>query len=318
MGKLHFASCVVVFDAMAEKPIWIPPKHGQVPKPVTTESGNIRYDVSYALISGFRPLELQLFLPQATEPAPLIVWIHGGGYAGGTRVEGTPWFEATNYRERALAQGFAFASIDYRLGKEESFPAAVNDAHASLRWLAKYADQLNLDVARTILWGESAGGHLAALTAYTVGHEYFEGSAGAEKSAQLKILGLVDWYGATDLNSIIRPMDGTDESMPEEFRYPPEYYNLGPERWKDHDWLAKASPINYVSPNSPTTLMVHGDVDTMVPLQQSQILSEKLTVQGVRHQLEVIPGGDHGWMGLPADKVSEIVARSLEFMKSLV
>ena len=115
---------------MPETPVWIPPKHGPVPNPVMTGSGLRRYDISYALIPGFRPLELQLFVPESEQPTPLIVYIHGGGYAGGTRVEGTPWFEMTNYRQKALARGFAFASIDYRLGFEQSFAMtkAVGDA----------------------------------------------------------------------------------------------------------------------------------------------------------------------------------------------
>jgi len=301
---------------MPEQPAWVPPKHGPVPNPVTTKSGLTRYDIAYALIPGYRPLEMQLFVPQQSAPAPVILWIHGGGYATGTRVDGTPWFEATNYRQKALDLGFAFASIDYRLGYEASFPAAVNDAHSSLRWLAKHADKLNIDVAKTFIWGESAGGHLAALTAFTQGIEFFEGGEGAEKSDHVKVLGLVDWYGATELTSIVRPMDGTDESLPLAFRYPPEYFNLGPARWKDQEWLSKASPVNYASASSPVTLMVHGDADQMVPLQQSQVLAAKLAQLGVSHQLEVIPGGDHGWMGLPADQVSGIVDRTLAFMAS--
>ena len=299
---------------MAEVPIWVPPKHGPITNPVTTKSGLLRYDISYALVVGFRPLEMQLFVPEGASSAPVILWIHGGGYAGGTRTEGTPWFEATNYRQKALERGFAFASIDYRLGSEASFPAAVNDAHAALRWLAKHAEKLNLDVTKTFIWGESAGGHLASLTAYTQGIDFFEGTDGAEKAEGLKVIGLVDWYGASELTSIVRPMDGTDENIPEALRFPPEYFNLGPDRWKDPSWLAKASPVNYVTKDSPTTLLVHGDIDIMVPLQQSQVLAAKLAEHGVSHKLEVIPGGDHGWMVLPATEVSAIVDRTLDFM----
>lgn len=301
---------------MPQEPAWVPPTYGPVPNPVTTKLGLTRYDVSYAIIGGYRPVELQLFTPNSAKPAPLIVWIHGGGYAGGTRVEGTPWFELTNYRQKALERGFAIASIDYRLGYESAFPAAVNDAHAALRWLAKFADKLNLDVSQTFIWGESAGGHLAALTANTVGDEYFEGTVGAEKSDSMKILGLVDWYGAAELTTIVRPMDGTNSNLPEIFRFPPEYFNLGADRWKDPQWLAKASPSNYISPKSPPTLLVHGDADLMVPLQQSQVLAAKLAEHGVDHELVVIPGGDHGWNGMTQPKINEIVELSLEFMQS--
>lgn len=300
---------------MPEKPVWLPPTFGPIPKPVTTSAGFRRYDVSYSIEGGFRPLELELFTPDLSKPTPLIVWIHGGGYAGGTRKAGTPWFEESNYHAKALERGFAFASIDYRLGYEASFPAAVNDAHAALRWLAKFADQLNIDVSHTILWGESAGGHLAALTAGSLGDEYFEGVGGAEKSSALKIVGVVDWYGATDLNTIVRPMDGTDLSAPEIFRFPPEYFNLGADRWKDSTWLAKASPVSYISADYPPTLLVHGDADTMVPLQQSKALATKLAEQGVEHELVVVPGGEHGFMGLEQPKFDALVELSLDFMQ---
>lgn len=303
---------------MPEQPVWIPPKHGPVPQAVTTASGLTRYDVSYSLVLGFRPLEMQVYVPKSSKATPLIVYVHGGGYAGGTRKEGTPWFEATNYIQKALDRGFAFASIDYRLGNEATFPAAVNDAHAALRWLAKFAEPLNLDVSQTILWGESAGGHLAALTANTFGNEFFEGTLGAEKSESMKVIGLVDWYGASDLNTIVRPMDGTDESMPEIARFPPEYFNLGASRWLDRELRTKASPTSYISASTPPTLLVHGDIDTMVPMQQSQVLAEQLASHGVDHEFVQIPGGEHGFMGLPQDQINAIVDQTLDYMEKLV
>ena len=302
---------------MPEAPVWVPPKHGPLPDPVRTNLGLRRYDISYSLIPGFRPLELQLFVPESDQPTPLIVYVHGGGYAGGTRVEGTPWFELTNYRQKALNRGFAFASIDYRLGMEESFPAAVNDAHASLRWLAKFADKLNLDVSKIVMWGESAGGHLAALTVNTFGDDFFEGNNGAEKSDALKIVGLIDWYGAAELTTIVRPMDGSDESIPEAMRFPPEYFNLGPNRWKDESWLFRASPVSYINSTSVQTLLVHGDIDSMVPLQQSRVFAQKLQAAGVKHELVVIPNGEHGFMGLPQEQIDGIVALTLDFAEKV-
>lgn len=303
---------------MPETPVWIPPSYGPVPMPVTTASGMSRYDVSYSLIPGFRPIELQLYTPSGASPAPVIVWIHGGGYAGGTRKEGTPWLEATNYISKAVERGFAIASIDYRLGREAVFPAAVNDAHAALRWLAKFASKLNLDVTRTILWGESAGGHLAAITANTFGDDFFEGNLGAEKNAELRVVALVDWYGASDLNTIVRPMDGTDASMPEVARFPPEYFNLGADRWLDPELRRKASPTSYIHAQSPSTLLVHGDIDTMVPIQQSEVLAAALNQFGVDHEFTVIPGGEHGFMGLPQERINQIVDSTLDWIEDQV
>lgn len=303
---------------MPDQPVWIPPKYGMIPTPVITASGHKRYDVSYSIKMGYRPLELELYVPETSSPAPLIVWIHGGGYAGGTRKEEAPWIENSDYVGKSLARGFAIARIDYRLGYEDVFPAAVHDAHAALRWLAKFADELNLDVSKTFVWGASAGAHLAALTVNTFGDPYFEGNDGAEPSEKMRVLGLVDWYGATDLPTIVRPMDGTNESLPEVARFPPEYFNLGADRWLSKEWREKASPTNYITDSSPQTLLVHGDADTMVPIQQSQALVEKLKASGVAHNLITISGGEHAWMGLPQEKVDEIVELSLDFISKLV
>ena len=301
---------------MSQKPVWLPPKHGPIPSPVTTDAGLKRYDVSYSIKTGYRPLELELYVPESETPVPVIVWVHGGGYAGGTRKEEAPWIENSRYVEKCLLNGFAIARIDYRLGKEAVFPAAVNDAHAALRWLSKFSEQLNLDVSKTFVWGASAGAHLAALTVNTFGHDYFEGTDGAEQTKGLRVVALVDWFGASDLNSIIRPMDGTDESLPEVARFPPEYFNLGSERWKDDEWLAKASPTNYINSASPETLMIHGDADNMVPLQQSRLLAEKLEAAGVNHELVIVSGGEHAWLGLPQAEVNRLVDISIEYMKN--
>lgn len=286
-----------------------------IPKPVLTARGLKRFDVSYSIKLGFRPLELELFVPESDTPVPLIVWIHGGGYAGGTRKEEAPWIEQANYVAKSIDRGFAIARIDYRLGKESSFPAAVHDAHAALRWLAKFSSQLNLDVSRTVVWGASAGAHLAALTVNTFGDTYFEGNDGAESIEGLKVIGLVDWFGAMDLNSIVRPMDGKDASLPEIARFPPEYFNLGEDRWLSQEWRAKASPTRYISENTPPTLIVHGDADTMVPIQQSHELMAKLTEVGIPHELVIIPGAEHSWMGTPQTEVDRIVDLTIDWIQ---
>ncbi|MFM6977151.1 MAG: alpha/beta hydrolase fold domain-containing protein [Micrococcales bacterium] len=300
---------------MTEKPVWIPPKHGMIPNPVTTADGYKRYDVSYSIKLGFRPIELELFVPESQVPIPLIIWIHGGGYAGGTRKEEAPWIEKANYVGKSLMRGFAIARIDYRLGREASFPEAVHDAHAALRWLAKFSPQLNLNISKVVVWGASAGAHLGALTVNTFGDPYFEGTDGAEPSSDLKVVGFVDWFGASDLNTIVRPMDGTDAALPEVARFPPEYFNLGEDRWQSAEWRKKASPTTYIHEGSPETLLVHGDADSMVPIQQSHVLMEKLAQAGVPHELVSIPGAEHAWMGTPQNEVDRIVDLSLDWIE---
>jgi acetyl esterase/lipase len=295
-------------------PAWLPPTFGGVPKPETTADGVTRYNARYAIIGGFRPLELDLYVPNGDGPFPLVIWVHGGGYAGGSRREFTPWLEKAGLIEQTLAAGMAFASVDYRLGFEAIFPSAVHDLNAALRWLARHAALLQLDAGRFGLFGESAGGHLAALTALTQGSDYFTGSNGVPAGEKFSVRALVDWYGAADLNTIVRPMDGTDASLPELFRYPPEYFNLGAEHWKDADLRGKASPVNYVSASMPATLLVHGTADGMVPYSQSVEFHDAALLAGGSCELVTVEGADHAWFGLEQERVDEAVRVSVEFL----
>lgn len=292
----------------------MPPKFGPIPPAETTLSGLKRHTVRYAIIGGFRPPELDLYLPEGDGPFPLVVWVHGGGYAGGSRRDFTPWLETAGLIQKTLAAGIAFASVDYRLGFETVFPGAVHDVNSALRWLAAHAYKLGLDPHRFALWGESAGGHLASLVALTPGDEYFEGDNGVARGVEFKIRALVDWYGAADLNTIVRPMDGTDESVPELFRFPPEYFNLGAARWKDTELRSLASPVNHVHAGMPPTLRIHGTADLMVPYTQSVEFYEAALQAGGNCQLITVDGGDHAWFGLPQPKVTEVVEQSIAFL----
>jgi acetyl esterase/lipase len=295
-------------------PAWLPPTFGGVPKPEKTTDGVTRYNVRYAIIGGFRPLELDLYLPEGNGPFPVVVWVHGGGYTGGSRRDFTPWLEKAGLIEQVLAAGIAFVSVDYRLGYESVFPAAIHDLNSALRWLARHASLLKLDSNRFALFGESAGGHLASLTALTQGDKFFAGTNGVPAGEHFAVKALVDWYGASDLNTIVRPMDGTDASLPDLFRYPPEYFNLGAERWQDSQLRGLASPVNHVSASMPPTLRVHGTVDGMVPFSQSVEFHDAALLAGGRCELISVEGGDHAWFGLSQERVNQVVRQSVAFL----
>jgi len=302
-------------SSQAPTPAWLPPKFGPIPPAEITTAGVKRHTIRYAIIGGFRPPELDLYLPEGDGPFPAVVWVHGGGYTGGSRRDFTPWLERAGMIQQVLAAGMAFASVDYRLGLEAIFPAAVHDVNSALRWLALHSPKLRLDHSRFALWGESAGGHLASLVALTRGNEFFEGSNGVDREQNFAVRALIDWYGAADLNTIVRPMDGSDESLPELQRFPPEYFNLGRENWLDSDLRAKASPVNYVAAGMPPTLRVHGTIDGMVPFSQSVEFYEAAIHAGGDCRLIAIEGGEHAWFGLEQAKVDEIVLGSVEFLR---
>ena len=104
------------------------------------------------------PIPIRLYRPSAGDALPLIVYFHGGGW-----VLGNIETHDSIARQLSSSTGFAVASVDYRLAPEHPFPAAVEDAYASLQWLAGRASQLNVDRRRIAVCGDSAGGNLAAV-----------------------------------------------------------------------------------------------------------------------------------------------------------
>src|SRR3954468_16180154 len=118
-------------------------------------------DHVYADADG-RALHVDLYLPRdATDPPPLVVWLHGGGWRAGDRRS------APDLSAHFASRGMAMASIDYRLSRDAVFPAQLHDVKLALRWLRDHAAQHGFDARRIGLWGVSAGGHLAALAALT-------------------------------------------------------------------------------------------------------------------------------------------------------
>jgi acetyl esterase/lipase len=128
---------------------------GKVKPPAVPLGVKAMRDVAYARIDG-KPLLLDLYLPvKAARPMPVIVFIHGGAWRTGSK-ERCPAIVMT-------AQGFAVASIDYRLTDEAVFPAQIYDCKGAIRWVRAHAKEYGLDPDRIGVWGNSAGGHLVAL-----------------------------------------------------------------------------------------------------------------------------------------------------------
>ena len=123
----------------------------------TPTAGAVYRDLAYGRHSPAQRLDL--YLPrQGQTPYPVVLAIHGGGFISGDKADGqvTPVLES-------LRRGYAVAAVNYRLSGEATFPAAINDVKAAIRWLRAHAGEYQLDPARFAAWGESAGGNLAAL-----------------------------------------------------------------------------------------------------------------------------------------------------------
>ncbi len=128
----------------------------------------ITKDIEYARVAD-RPLRLDLYRPDGA-PAPLLVWVHGGGWEAGSKAQ----MPLAPFVER----GFAVASLDFRPASAAQFPGQVQDLKAAVRFLRAQAGRLGYDASRIAILGASSGAHLAALVGVTNGNPELEGALG--------------------------------------------------------------------------------------------------------------------------------------------
>jgi acetyl esterase/lipase len=259
--------------------------------------------VKYAGVPGYRPLELDLYLPPAgDEPAPAVAFLHGGGWRLGSRESAGPMFRHENPLEQVAAAGIAVASVDYRLSAEAIWPAQLHDAKAAVRWLRSRADELHIDAGRIAAWGESAGGHLAALLGLTDDDPALEGEVGATGGSS-RVEAVAAWYPPTDLTGFGNPEDANSR----------EGLLLGAAPSSVPERAAEASPLTHVSPGAPPFLLLHGRADRFVPCQQSEHLATALQKAGREVTLKTFEGADHMWLGAP-EAAKEALSETLSFL----
>ena len=262
-----------------------PPR--QIPPPRLPEGTQAFRDLPY-IDGGSKAQRLDLYLPAKTDQAlPLIIWIHGGGWKGGNKTQ-CPALPL-------LAQGYAVASVEYRLSQEAIFPAQIHDCKAAVRFLRANAKKYHLDPERFGAWGSSAGGHLVALLGTSSGVKELEGTVGnLEQSSKVQCV--CDWFGPANFTTIAA-QSGPEIKMRHDTPDSPESKLIGGPL-PDHPEKAKAvSPVTYVSKDAPPFLIMHGDKDPLIPLAQSQELDAALQKAGVDTTLFVVQGGGHGFGG---------------------
>jgi acetyl esterase/lipase len=258
--------------------------------------------LAYAAPIGFRPLLLDLYLAAAgADPAPLVVFMHGGGWLRGDRSMVSPAFASwrPGPLARLAAAGFAVASVDYRLSGEARFPAQLEDVSAAVEWLTGQAEEYGFDPGRIVLWGESAGAHLAALLAL--------GSPGRP------VRGVVDWYGPADLAALDGQV-GAAGALTDDPLDTREARLLGAPVAEVPELARAASPISHVRAGAPPFLIAHGTADRAVPFSQSEALAAALAEAGVGVRFEAVEGADHMWVGVadPTPLFDAVVAFARE------
>ena len=249
---------------------------------------NVLRDLQY-VEGGHERNRLDLYIPENAEGRlPLVVWIHGGAWAMGSK-DGCPAVPLT-------AKGYAVASINYRLSQHAVFPAQIEDCKAAIRWLRTNAAKYHLDADRIGVWGASAGGHLVAMLGTTGNVKELEGKGGnLDQSSRVQCV--VDWFGPSDL-----PMGGSHDDPGS-----PESRLIGGPVLENKEKARKASPLTYVSKDSAPFLIMHGDKDNVVPLAQSELLAEALKKTGVEVKLVVVKGNGHGGPGFNSPENRKLI-----------
>ncbi|HVJ84698.1 MAG TPA: alpha/beta hydrolase [Caulifigura sp.] len=241
----------------------------------------VQKNIEYARV-GERVLALDLYSPDAKDPAPAIVWIHGGAWRSGSKddVPVKRWIES----------GFAIASVDYRLSPEAPFPAQAHDIKSAIRYLQAHARGLRIDPDRIVIAGSSAGAHLAALVGVSNGVPELEGSIGTPATKPAQVRAIVSFFGASNLQTILS--QSTEHGL--SVRVPALKLLLGGSQDEKSDLAKLASPVAHVDANDPPLWLIHGDADPQMPIEQSRELESKYRSAGRLVTFEVIVGGKHG------------------------
>ncbi len=247
-----------------------------------------------------RDLKMDLIVPKVREghkSCPCIVWICGGAFLVVNR---SVWMPEMLHFAR---NGYVVASIEYRTSNEAPFPAQLMDCKSAIRYLRAHAKEYCIDPDRIFVMGESAGGTMACLLGTTADHPEFEQGDWLDYSSAVQ--GVVDFYGVTKIEPLPHVTGG---AVP--------YYAF--DAFIGEDFTAEmgksASALEYVSPNTPPVLILHGTEDPLVSMDQSERFYARLQENGVRTDLLIVEGASHGddlfYQRVMADRI-------LDFLKSI-
>jgi acetyl esterase/lipase len=239
----------------------------------------ISRDVVYAE-AGAKKLLLDIYVPGAKKDPYLIVWVHGGAWRSGSKASPPLGL---------LGAGYAIASVNYRLTEEAPFPALIHDIKASIRFLRANAAKYGYRSDKIIIWGSSAGGHLAALVGTSNNDAFLEGDLGNYKNVSSSVQLVLDFYGPTNFTTILH------QSTPHgiNVRVPALTLLLGKPVEEVPELSRKASPVFQVDKSDPPMLIVHGDQDNQVPVNQSLELMAVYKKNSLPVEIEFVPGAGH-------------------------
>jgi len=249
-------------------------------------------NVAYAGTNNVKQ-QMDIYIPPGlTSPAPVIVFIHGGGWSSGSKgPENIPFFQ------QSYNSGFICADINYRLSTDSVWPAQIEDCKTAIRFLKSNALTYNIDICRFGVIGESAGGHLAAMLGTSAGVKTLEGLHLGYTSQNSRVKAVVDLYGPIDFlkeDGHYPAICGTNRLIHEYQSF--ETNLLGIDYLHNYPVIVKeANPATYITSDDARFFIIHGEEDCTVPAYQSIILDSALTAAGIKADtLIIVAGQNHG------------------------
>ena len=225
-----------------------------------------------------------VYLPDKPAPDsgyPTVIVIHGGGWASGDK------WTLESYSRKLASSGIAAVTINYRLAPKHKFPAQADDVRQSMLWVNDRAEKYSFDLDRLGMCGYSAGGHLTLLISaladesikdQVMASQWDDDDERWNRLPKLKAVCAGGPY--CDFESL--PIDNTTMS-----------YFLGGSRREQEEIYRAASPLAFVSPSDPKTLIVHGDADILVPIAGAREFFEKQRSLGVETSMKEMPNQGH-------------------------
>jgi acetyl esterase/lipase len=267
---------LVEFDAQGKAtPL---PRATTPPQKIEAKPGASYRDVTYCTPDGIAQ-KMDVMYPSnfGDKPTPATVYIHGGGWTAGDKGSGAGSLDV----QELLARGYVVISLNYRLAPQYKWPAHITDVKCAIRHLRALAGVYKIDPHRIGVWGGSAGGHLVAMLGTTDKSAGFDVGEYLDQSSRVQAV--VDLFGPADLPVMLT---GNAQAAVKGI--------FGATSRQD-PVLAKASPVTHITPDDPPFLILHGDQDKLVPLEQSQILHAKLRAGGVDSTFVVVKNAGHGF-----------------------
>lgn len=258
-------------------------------------------DIPYATVAG-QTLGLDLHLPAGVKQAPLVLYLHGGAWNAGDK---------TQYPAFLVDSGFAVASLDFRSTDIAPFPANVHDIKAAIRFLRAKARLYGYRADRIAITGASSGGHLAALVGTTSRVPPLEGDEGDDLRESSEVQAIVSWFGASNLTTILAQSTPFGLGV----REPALKRLLGDLPDKRPELARLASPVYHVDPKDPPLLLLHGDQDRQMPINQLHELEGAYAKAGLKAETLVLHGVGHDsvpfFQGEPAARVVAFLKRAI-------